>query len=202
MKVVTAKDQIARRRKRAGKELRSVENLGENPVFSSFRVVSQTRREFTVRIRSVDSLINSCSCPDYRTNTIGTCKHIEGVLEHLRSTLLSFEGLSCSPPPVCELFLHRGEYNSIRMTPADPELISALGKGFLRHFGCDGELVESGVHPGKLAGEISLMRELSLPPESPEDAEPPPSMRSIEGMLATVESLLTLGRELLLSEKV
>ena len=64
------------------------------------------------------------------------------------------------------------------------------------------ELVESGVLQGKLAGEISLMRELSLPPESPEDAEPPPSMRSIEGMLATVESLLTLGRELLLAEKV
>ena len=127
MKVVTAKDQIARRRKRAGKELRSVENLGENPVFSSFRVVSLTRREYTVRIRSVDSLINSCSCPDYRTNTIGTCKHIEGVLEHLRSTLPSFEELSCSQPPVCELFLHRGEYTSIRMTPADTELISGLG---------------------------------------------------------------------------
>ncbi len=164
MKIVTAEDQIARRRKKAGKELRSVENLGEHPVFSSFRVVSETRREYTVRIRSVDSLINSCSCPDYSSNTIGTCKHIEGVLLHLRKTLAGFAELSSSPPRICELYLHRGEHASIRMTPADPELVAALGKGFLRHFGCDGEMVGAVVPVfrtvmGKIDGLPSALRE-------------------------------------------
>jgi hypothetical protein len=27
---------------------------------------------------------NSCSCQDYRTNLIGTCKHIEAVLLYLK----------------------------------------------------------------------------------------------------------------------
>jgi hypothetical protein len=64
------------------------------------------------------------------------------------------------------------------------------------------ELVETGILQGELAAEIALMRELTLPPESPDDREPPPSTKTIEGMLATVESVITIGRELLLAEKV
>jgi uncharacterized Zn finger protein len=33
---------------------------------------------------ALDELHIICTCPDYRTNLIGTCKHVEGVLVYLR----------------------------------------------------------------------------------------------------------------------
>ena len=35
-------------------------------------------------IRGFDVGDNTCTCPDFKANTLGTCKHIEAVLETLR----------------------------------------------------------------------------------------------------------------------
>ncbi|PIE51948.1 helicase Snf2 [Candidatus Fermentibacteria bacterium] len=116
MKIVTAEDQIARRRKKALKDVKSILRVGEHPVFSFFNVESTTGRIYHVRIRSVTELLNSCSCPDYKTNTIGTCKHIEAVLTDLRKNVSDFDRLVSSPPSFVEIFLHRGEFPSVRVT--------------------------------------------------------------------------------------
>jgi hypothetical protein len=78
-------DEIALRRWRGRTEITEIETLDrKHPVFSAFRVRSGSGSAYDVEIRSLDQHINSCGCVDQRVNGLGTCKHIEGVLEHLR----------------------------------------------------------------------------------------------------------------------
>ncbi len=59
-------------------------NLGEHPVFSEFLVSNpESRNSYRVRIRGRSLGDNSCMCPDFATNTLGTCKHIEFALAKL-----------------------------------------------------------------------------------------------------------------------
>ena len=52
--------------------------------FTSYEIESETHVRYTVEIRSLHEKINSCSCPDYKVNTLGICKHIEGILNFLK----------------------------------------------------------------------------------------------------------------------
>jgi hypothetical protein len=78
--------QIDRRRQRALKEITRIANKGNHSVFSVFEVFSLSGRIYHVQIRSLSEMQNSCSCRDYQTNLIGTCKHIEAVLLYLNPT--------------------------------------------------------------------------------------------------------------------
>lgn len=78
-------DEIARRRLRGETEKFHVKNVDVTPpYFSTFLVSSQQDRQYCIEICSLSSNINSCSCPDYCTNGLGTCKHIEHVLFRLK----------------------------------------------------------------------------------------------------------------------
>jgi superfamily II DNA or RNA helicase len=43
----------------------------------------ETGNRYKVAFRGIDSPMNFCSCLDFRTNRLGTCKHIEAVIFHL-----------------------------------------------------------------------------------------------------------------------
>jgi superfamily II DNA or RNA helicase len=61
-----------------------VENVGDEPVFSEFRVTNpKSGGSYRVAIRGVQPGDNFCACPDFATNDLGTCKHIEFVLARL-----------------------------------------------------------------------------------------------------------------------
>jgi len=61
-----------------------IRNLGDHPVYSDFEVFNpETEKSYKVSIRDNISSFNYCSCPDFKINTLGTCKHIEFVLLHL-----------------------------------------------------------------------------------------------------------------------
>ncbi len=61
-----------------------LENLGNEPFFSEFRVSNPaSKSSYRVAIRGVGPGGNFCSCPDYATNELGTCKHIEFTLARL-----------------------------------------------------------------------------------------------------------------------
>jgi superfamily II DNA or RNA helicase len=61
-----------------------LENLGSEPFFSEFRVSNPaSKSSYRVAIRSRRPGGNFCSCPDYATNELGTCKHIEFALARL-----------------------------------------------------------------------------------------------------------------------
>jgi superfamily II DNA or RNA helicase len=61
-----------------------LENLGVEPVFSEFRVSNPvSKSSYRVAIRGLGPGGNFCSCPDYTTSELGTCKHIEFTLAQL-----------------------------------------------------------------------------------------------------------------------
>ena len=80
-------EQIAARQLRARKEAFKIEAQGRT-LFGDYQVFSPTsKRTYRVALRGVGLFDNYCACPDYAVNTLGTCKHIEAVLLHLRSRL-------------------------------------------------------------------------------------------------------------------
>ena len=78
-------EQIDIRRKRAAEGQFSIEKPTRKGVFGDYKVANpRTKGEYQVAIRGFDVGDNTCTCPDFRTNTLGTCKHIEAVLATLR----------------------------------------------------------------------------------------------------------------------
>src|SRR5882757_9720263 len=61
-----------------------LENLGSDPFFSEFRVSNPVSKSgYRVAIRGLGPGGNFCSCPDYATSELGTCKHLEFTLARL-----------------------------------------------------------------------------------------------------------------------
>ncbi len=63
-----------------------LENLGSEPFFSEFKVSNPvSKSSYRVAIRGRGPGGNFCSCPDYATSELGTCKHIEFTLSRLET---------------------------------------------------------------------------------------------------------------------
>jgi superfamily II DNA or RNA helicase len=78
-------EQIDIRRQRAREGNFQIQNLGRNRVFSDYQITNPaTGGQYKVAIRGFEVGDNSCSCPDFKSNTLGTCKHVEAVLDALR----------------------------------------------------------------------------------------------------------------------
>ncbi len=82
----TDEEEIERRRQRAATEPLTIEPIeSAHPVFGSFRVSSDVGSSYEVEIRSLTDPDNSCGCPDFQVNGLGTCKHVEAVLARVRT---------------------------------------------------------------------------------------------------------------------
>ncbi len=76
--------QTALRRQFGAEQAFELHNLGSEPVFSEFAVHNPARSSrYRVAIRGTGLGQNFCSCPDFATNELGTCKHIEFTLAKL-----------------------------------------------------------------------------------------------------------------------
>lgn len=72
--------QIALRREQAIESDFIVEHLDDNRIWGDYLVSSPgAGGRYKVAFRGVCSERNYCSCLDFRTNALGTCKHLEGV---------------------------------------------------------------------------------------------------------------------------
>jgi hypothetical protein len=73
------------RRQFGREQVFGLENLGSETFFSEFRVSnSASKSSYRVAIRGLGPGGNFCSCPDYATSELGTCKHIEFTLARLQ----------------------------------------------------------------------------------------------------------------------
>ena len=139
----TDKEEIERRRLRASIEPLRLERLEpQQPFYGTYRVrSSEGTRPYAVEIRSLKELSNSCECPDYRVNGLGTCKHIEGVLASLRkgrSRLFSKAAREGSPR--VEVYLSPGSSRQVRV--AWPQQASLRAKKLLSpYFSGEGALL-------------------------------------------------------------
>jgi superfamily II DNA or RNA helicase len=88
------------------------ENLGDEAIFSDFRVSNPLSKvSYRVAIRGRLPGENHCTCPDYATNALGTCKHIEFVLAQLEKKRGAKKAFARGfQPPFSELLLcHDGD---------------------------------------------------------------------------------------------
>ncbi len=103
----TDEQEIELRRWRGRTEIGATEALdAREAMFGTFRVRSENGSSYDVEIRSLDQNLNTCGCIDHRVNGLGTCKHVEGVLETLRGQRTHADGGDRASPRI-EIFLDR-----------------------------------------------------------------------------------------------
>jgi hypothetical protein len=91
---------------------------------------------YRVGIRSVGERVNHCTCPDFATNRLGTCKHVEAVLLRLRKRgPKRFVELAEKGPPVPVVHLAWDVPGAPRIRLAGPREPSITG-----YFNADGLL--------------------------------------------------------------
>ncbi|MBN9518998.1 DEAD/DEAH box helicase [bacterium] len=126
-------EQIDLRRQRAKSTRFTIENLGKNRVFSDFRVTNpESGGRYEVGVRGFEVGDNTCTCPDFKANTLGTCKHIEAVLEHLRDDLpphLQKKKAAVQRP---EVYLHYGEQLrlGLHLPPRHSDKLARLAQAY------------------------------------------------------------------------
>ncbi|HEX5243256.1 MAG TPA: DEAD/DEAH box helicase [Tepidisphaeraceae bacterium] len=109
--------QVGLRRQFGQEQKFKLENLGTHPIFSDFQIVNpQSKSAYRVAIRGVALGDNFCSCPDFATNTLGTCKHIEFALAKLRRQKGVSSALRAGyQPSHSEVFLRYGARREVRL---------------------------------------------------------------------------------------
>ncbi len=126
-------EQIDIRRQRAAQEQFKIQNLGRNRVFSDYQITNPTTGgQYRVSIRGFDVGDNTCECPDFRTNTLGTCKHVEAVLAALREEAppqLRRRKAAVTHP---EIYLQYGEQLRVglHLPPRYSDMLRALADTF------------------------------------------------------------------------
>jgi len=98
-----------------------ITKLGGHPVFSDYNVYNpETKNTYKVALRdnktgSADSM-NFCSCMDFKTNHLGTCKHLEAVLKHVsynpQLNIMLQRGYN---PPYTSVYLQYGEQRNVKI---------------------------------------------------------------------------------------
>lgn len=128
-----------------------LENLGGEPFFSEFRVINPvSKSNYRVVVRGPGPGGNFCSCPDYATNELGTCKHLEftlAKLEKKRGAKAAFaRGYR---PAFSELYLSNQGRRSVHFragTDCPPQLQKAAARLF--------DLERDGFLPDDRLGEL------------------------------------------------
>ncbi|HUG92371.1 MAG TPA: DEAD/DEAH box helicase [Planctomycetaceae bacterium] len=126
--------QIALRRQFGREQNFDLVNTGEHPFFSTFQVTNrQSKNTYRVAIRGAGLGENFCSCPDFATNHLGTCKHVEFTLARLerrRGAKRAFSGRF--QPPYSEVFLRYGAQRQIvfRAGTECPGELARLAAGY------------------------------------------------------------------------
>ena len=78
--------QIALRQQQAKKELFVISQIDDKYNPGTYSVINPTtRNEYKVVYRGKGSTWNYCSCYDFKTSQLGTCKHLEAVKMWARS---------------------------------------------------------------------------------------------------------------------
>lgn len=136
--------QAALRRQYGREQDFRLRNLGDHPVFSEFEVANPRGGTYRVLIRGADPGDNHCTCPDFATNTLGTCKHVEFTLGRLERSARQRSLLARgAPAQASEVFLHYGARREVRFRPGAGAPTS-LRRLAARHFDAGGVLRPEG----------------------------------------------------------
>ncbi|MCC7424928.1 MAG: DEAD/DEAH box helicase [Planctomycetaceae bacterium] len=110
-------------------------NIGNAAVFSDFLVTNpQSKNTYRVAIHGTEPGDSFCTCPDFATNALGTCKHIEFTLAKLEARRGGRTALQAGyQPAFSEVWLQYGAARQVRFRPGTecpPELARLALKYF------------------------------------------------------------------------
>ena len=122
-----------------------ITNLGEHPVFSDFQLNNkESGSTHRVALRTKEGVGNFCTCLDFKTNRLGTCKHIAFVCEkignkrgHKRIFKAGYQ------QPHSSIYLEYGTTRKIKLSIGTEEA-AAFQKWSKNHFESDGILKQEG----------------------------------------------------------
>ena len=108
--------QRALRRQFGREQAFTLENADAEPVFGDWQVHNpQTGGRYRITVRGVVPGTNHCSCGDFASNDLGTCKHIEFTLGRIQARRGGKTALARGfSPPWSEIVLHPGSARSVR----------------------------------------------------------------------------------------
>lgn len=133
--------QLALRRQIAADQSFEIKKLSdEHPVFADYLVRNPlSGGEYKVAIRSQGFGLNFCTCPDFKTNWLGTCKHIETIIASIKKNknlrLLLSEGFT---PSYSSIFLKYGQKQEVmlRIGTENRSEFEILSKDYFDHNYC------------------------------------------------------------------
>lgn len=130
--------QVRLRRQFGREQAFLLQNLGTDPVFSEFAVVNPgSGGRYRVAIRGSGLGENFCSCPDFATNDLGTCKHIEFTLARLEAKRGGKKALrSGFQPAYSEIWLNYAGRRSVRFRAGSDcpmEFADRMNRREMRH---------------------------------------------------------------------
>ncbi|MFT5241332.1 MAG: superfamily II DNA or RNA helicase [Candidatus Promineifilaceae bacterium] len=142
----TDEESIEARRERAHAEQATVQSVDAfTTYFGLFHVTSTERSSaYAVEIRTLNANGNACECLDYMTNRLGTCKHIERVLQHLcQGSMVDFAEAAAAGSPCIEVFVDMQAMPPVVrvLIPEEPneDVLACMAP----YFGTNGELLDA-----------------------------------------------------------
>jgi superfamily II DNA or RNA helicase len=107
---------LADRAQRAREEKMAVESGDAGMPWTDYRVTSKlSGKTYRVALRGLEPGDSFCTCPDYRTNTLGTCKHIMKVISWARKRFPARRLSRKFRPSQIALHLHYGTEVTLRL---------------------------------------------------------------------------------------
>ena len=149
--------QISERRERGHSVIARILAKPQGQPFGDYTVRSSSGKSYRVAMRGPALFENFCSCPDFAVNTLGTCKHIEGLLERLRKRHGSALERRRQERLRASVSLHYGDRLQVRLRlPSSPSgaLVVLAGEYF------DGEGVLREEHFGAFDRVLDELRRL------------------------------------------
>ncbi len=102
----TKKEMIKRvlkeRQERAAKEKFEIQ-LSEN-IHGFHKIKTENETTYEISIRDFDTDNGYCSCPDFKTNKLGTCKHLIFAVSYMKKKYKNFESIKNHDYPVIEIY--------------------------------------------------------------------------------------------------
>jgi superfamily II DNA or RNA helicase/predicted nucleic acid-binding Zn finger protein len=112
--------ELLRRSDRAREERLRIKALDERKVWSDYAVTNaESGKTYRVALRGWEPGESYCSCPDFRKNTLGTCKHIMAVVNDVRKKMPRHASVRPFTPDRIAVHLRYGAAVELRVQAPD-----------------------------------------------------------------------------------
>lgn len=137
--LTNAEWQAALRKQIAEEEKFTIKKTDEGLVYGDYTVYNvHSKNIYKVALRSAGNNLNFCTCPDFKTNQLGTCKHIEAVLLKINARPVLRRALQQAYIPVyTSVYLdYRGERSvKLRIGTEESKKLALLARSYFNEEG-------------------------------------------------------------------